>query len=366
MSESRVFITRRIPDAGLALLRAAGVRLEICQRVEEAGVTREQLLAGVRGCDVLLPLLTEPIDPEVLAANDRLLGVAQMAVGYNNVDVARDGLGIPVSNTPGVLTETTADCTWAMLLAVARCVPQAHNYMVGGRYKLWGPNLFLGGDVGTGASGRRKVLGIVGYGRIGQAVAKRSIGFDMDVLAFDPFNRRAIEDDPLATWAELPELLAKSDFVTLHTPLTPETHHLVGAPELRQMQKTAYLVNAARGPVVDEKRWWCAARAVDRRRRARRVRDRAAAEYQPLWNLENVIHQPHVAGNSVQYHDKIVDVFVENLTRYLENRPLLNRVLGPSGARSAATGFPANSASSVRRSKQPSSWATVARSRSSE
>lgn len=327
MSESRVFVTRRIPEPGLALLREAGVRLEICQMIEEEGVTREQLLAGVRGCDVLLPLLTEPIDPEVLGANDRLLGVAQMAVGYNNIDVAAaTELGIPVSNTPGVLTETTADCTWAMLLAVARRVPQAHNYMVEGRYKLWGPNLFLGGDVGIGASGRRKVLGIVGYGRIGQAVAKRSIGFDMDVLAFDPFNRQAIDADPLARWAELPELLAKSDFVTLHTPLTPDTHHLIGEAELRQMPKTAYLVNAARGPVVDEKalvvalrEGWIAGAALD-------VYEDEPAMAPGLAELPNAVLLPHIASASYDTRGKMAEIAAHNALCHLRRERAPNVV----------------------------------------
>lgn len=327
MSESRVFVTRRIPEPGLALLREAGVRLEICQRIEEEGVTREQLLAGVRSCDVLLPLLTEPIDPEVLGANDRLLGVAQMAVGYNNVDVAAaTERGIPVSNTPGVLTETTADCTWAMLLAVARRVPQAHNYMVEGRYKLWGPNLFLGGDVGVGASGRRKVLGIVGYGRIGQAVAKRSIGFDMDVLAFDPFNRQAIDADPRVRWAELPELLGKSDFITLHTPLTQGTHHLIGEAELRRMQRTAYLVNAARGPVVDEKalvialrEGWIAGAALD-------VYEDEPAMAPGLAELPNAVLLPHIASASHDTRGKMAEIAAQNALCHLRRERAPNVV----------------------------------------
>ena len=253
-------ITRRIPQAGIDLLEKArredpdlDFRIEIVQEQEDRGLTRQELLDAVRRADVLLCQLTEPIDREVLNANPDLRGVAQMAVGYDNVDVdAATEAGIPVTNTPGVLTDTTADLTWALLMAVARRIPEAHEYMVAGRYKIWGPNLLLGADVSPGGSGERKVLGIIGYGRIGQAVATRSIGFDMEVLAHDPFNRDGIDEDDLATWAELDELLEKSDFVSLHPALTEDTRHLISDRELDLMKPTACLINVSRGPVVDE------------------------------------------------------------------------------------------------------------------
>lgn len=254
MSRNHIYVTRRIPQAGLDLLEGSGeARVTVFQHDEEKGLTRDEVLHAVREADVLLCQLTEPIDREVLSANPKLLGVAQMAVGYDNVDVdAATDLGVPVTNTPGVLTDTTADLTWALLMAVARRIPHSHNYMKAGRYKLWGPNLLLGADVSPGGSGRKKVLGIIGYGRIGQAVAKRSVGFDMEVLAHDPFNRDGVEQDDLATWADLDELLERSDFVSLHPALTEDTHHLIGAAELDQMKPTACLINVSRGPVIDE------------------------------------------------------------------------------------------------------------------
>src|SRR5258708_19034215 len=186
----RVFVTRRIPQAGLDVLGRARVEFRIGQEDEEQGVAAEVLQDGVQWCDVLLSLLSEPVGCELLALNPNLRGVANCAVGFNNIDTeAATALGIPVSNTPGVLTDTTADLTWALLLAVARRIPEAHNYMVAGRYRIWGPNLFLGGDVSPGGSGARKVLGIVGFGRIGAAVARPAIGFDMDVLAYDPYGQ---------------------------------------------------------------------------------------------------------------------------------------------------------------------------------
>src|SRR5688572_2553517 len=161
-----IFVSRNIPAAGLSVLDRAGVRYAIGQMEEERGIERGALLAGVRDALVLLPLLTEKVDRELLAANPRLRGVACHAVGYNNVDVpAATELGVPVSNTPGVLTETTADLTWALLLAIARRIPESEAYMRAGRFTIWTPNMLLGSDVGPGPDGRRKVLGIVGFGR---------------------------------------------------------------------------------------------------------------------------------------------------------------------------------------------------------
>ncbi len=327
MSEGHIFVTRRIPEPGLDVLRQSGARVTVYQNDEEAGLTRQEVLDGVRGCDVLLSLLTEPVDREVLSANPTLLGVANYAVGYNNIDVeAATELGIPVANTPGVLTDTTADCTWAMLMAVARRVPESHNYMVDGRYKLWGPNLFVGGDVSPGGSGRRKVLGVVGYGRIGQAMARRSVGFDMDVLAYDPFYREGVEADELATWAELPRLLAESDFVTLHPLLTPETRHMIGEAELRAMKPTAYLINAARGPVVDEKALvraleedWIAGAALD-------VYEDEPAMAPGLAECSNAVLLPHVASASIDTRAKMATMSAANAVAHLRREKAPNAV----------------------------------------
>lgn len=322
-----VFVTRRIPEPGLEILRNSGARVTVLQNDEEQGVERRDLLSGVRDCDVLLPLLTEPIDREVLSVNPRLLGVAQMAVGYNNIEVeAATELGIPVTNTPGVLTDTTADLTWAILMAVARRVPEAHNYMVAGRYRIWGPNLFLGADLSPGGSGRRKVLGVVGYGRIGRGVARRSIGFDMEVLAHDPYGRRTIEEDPLARWAELDELLDRSDFVTLHPPLTPETRHLIGEAELRRMKGTAYLINAARGPIVDEKALvralrekWIAGAALD-------VYEDEPAMAPGLAEQPNAVLVPHIASASVDTRGRMAAMAAENAVACLRRERAPNTV----------------------------------------
>ncbi len=327
MSQGRIFITRRIPEAGMEILREAEVETTVFQKDEEKGLTRGEVLKGVASCDVLLPLLTEPIDREVLSANPRLRGVAQMAVGFNNIDVdVATELGVPISNTPGVLTDTTADLTWAMLLAVARRIPEAHNYMVAGRYKIWGPNLFLGADPSPGGSGRRKVLGIVGYGRIGQAVARRAMGFEMDVLAFDPYARQMIEDDELATWADLPELLAESDFVSLHPLLTDETHHLISEDELQAMKRTAYLINAARGPVIDEKALvkalnerWIAGAALD-------VYENEPAMAEGLAEAPNTVLLPHIASASADTRGRMASMAATNAVAHMRREPAPNCV----------------------------------------
>ena len=330
MSESKqghIFVTRRLPKAGMEILEQSQARITVFQMDEGKGLTKEEVIDGVKSCDVLIPLLTEPIDREVMSAGPQLLGIAQMAVGFNNIDVeVATELGIPVANTPGVLSDTTADLTWALLMAVARNIPQAHNYMVAGRYKLWGPNLFAGADISPGGSGRRKVLGIVGYGRIGAAMAKRSIGFDMDVLAHDPFNKDGVAADPLAQWAELDELLEKSDFVSLHPLLTPDTHHLIGEAELRKMKPTAYIVNASRGPVIDEKalvralrEQWIAGAGLD-------VYEYEPAMAEGLAELENVVLLPHIASASLDTRGKMAAMAATNALAHLERERAPNAV----------------------------------------
>lgn len=322
----RLFVTRKISEAGLEILRDSGARVLVGQNDTGQGVSRRQLLEGVASCDVLVTQLTEVIDREVLSAGTGLLGVAQCAVGYNNIDVAAaTELGIPVTNTPGVLTDTTADCTWAMILAVARRVPEAHAYTAAGRFENWRPDLFLGSDVSRGGSGRRKVLGVVGYGRIGRAVARRSIGFDMDVLAYGgPRTQPALDDS--ATWADLPELLEKSDFVTLHSPLTPETRHLIGEAELRAMKPTAYLINTARGPVVDERalvralqEGWIAGAALD-------VYEEEPDLAPGLAELSNVVLLPHIGSASIDTRSAMAVMGATNAVAHLRRERAPNCV----------------------------------------
>ncbi len=293
----KVFVTRRIRNAGLDLLREAGVELRVWPGPENARPSREEVLEGARWADVLLSLLTEPIDRELMAANARLRGVANFAVGFDNIDIpVATELGVPVSNTPGVLTDTTADLTWALLLSAARNVVSGDAYMRGGRYEVWGPNLLLGEDVSRGGDGRPKVLGVLGFGRIGQAVARRALGFDMRVLAHDPFAREAIEAHEQAEWAELDDLLRESDFVSVHTLLSDGTRHLVGERELGLMKPTAFLINAARGPIVDEAALVRALREKQIAGAGLDVYENEPAMADGLAELENAVLLPHLGS----------------------------------------------------------------------
>ncbi len=324
---SRVFVTRRIPQAGFDALVEGKAEIRVGQENDEAPVARRVLEDGARWCNVLLSLLTETVDRALLAANPALLGVANYAVGFDNVDLAAaTELGIPVSNTPGVLTDTTADLTWALILAAARRIPEANAYMAAGRYKLWGPNLLLGADVSPGGSGHRKVLGVVGFGRIGAAVARRAAGFEMEVLAYDPYARDRIEAHQAVRWADLADLLRRSDFVTLHPMLTAETHHLIDARALALMKRTAFLVNVSRGPVVDE---YALVRALQDGTIAGAALD--VFEHEPamepgLAECGNVVLVPHIASASTDTRDRMAIMAAANALAHLAGAPAPNIV----------------------------------------
>ena len=314
----KIVVTRRIPDPGLSVLRDSGATIQIVQPDPRAAVDRADLLAAVADADVLVALLTERIDEPLLMHAGRLRGVANYAVGFNNIDVdAATRLGIPVANTPGVLTESTADLTWALLLAIARRVPEAHNYMVRGEYQIWGPELFLGEDVGLGPDGERRTLGIIGFGRIGQAVARRARGFDMRVVAYDPYMRDAIHASHDVTWNDFDELLRHSDFVSLHAVLTAETHHLIGERELRLMKEGAYLINVARGEIIDETilvralhEGWIAGAALD-------VYEREPAMADGLAHCTNAVFVPHIGSATHGTRKRMATMAASNAVAHL-------------------------------------------------
>ncbi len=314
MSLGRVYVTRPIPQAGLDLLRQ---ECEVTVFEDQDRLpTKEEVIEGVRGKDALLCLLTEEITAEVMDAAPNLKVISNYAVGYNNIDVeAATARGIVVTNTPGVLTETTADFAWALLMAVARRVVEADRFTRAGKFQGWGPLLLLGSDV------YGKCLGVIGMGRIGQAIARRARGFDMRVLYY---NRRrvdpAIENELQATYASLDELLQEADYVVLTVPLTPETHHLIGPRELAMMKPTAYLINPARGPVVDEK---ALVEALKSRTIAGAALD--VFEEEPkltpgLTELDNVVLAPHIASATTETRTKMAIMAAENLLAVLRNQ----------------------------------------------
>ena len=322
----RVFVTRMIPEAGLTLLRKEA-KVDVWPGPEDETPPKEEIIRGVRKADVLLSLLTEEIDRAIMEANPRLLGIANHAVGYNNIDVrTATALGIPVTNTPGVLTDTTADLAWALIMAVARNIVQGHQYVKRGRFKIWGPKLLLGMDVSPGGSGKPKTLGIIGFGRIGQAVLKRSKGFDMRVLVYDPLQKETIEQTEGVTYRELADLLRESDLITLHPALSKETHHLIGERELSLMKPTAFLVNTSRGPIIDEK---ALVKALQEGRIAGAGLD--VYENEPdlapgLMECENVVLLPHLGSASRETRDKMATMAAMNALSLLKKEKAPNTV----------------------------------------
>jgi glyoxylate reductase len=305
--DTDVFVTQPIPQPGLELLRRAhpGFRINSEERVLE----RAQLLEEVRGAAAILALLTDRIDAEVLdAAGGRLRIVANMAVGFDNIDLqAASARGIMVTNTPGVLTDATADLAWALLFAVARRIPESERFLRAGRFRHWGPLLFLGADI----AGR--TLGIVGAGRIGSAVARRARGFDMKVLYCNRSPRPQLETELGARRTSLEELLREADFVSLHLPLTPETRHIINARALALMKPTACLINTGRGPLVDEAALVEALAAGRPAGAALDVFEREPEVHPGLLARDDVVLTPHIGSATTSTRARMAVMAAENL-----------------------------------------------------
>ena len=301
-----VAVTREIPDAGLQPLREA-TKVKLWD--QELPPSAEELDELLQGCDGAITLLTDHIDGSVLDRHPSLRVISNFAVGFDNIDVpAATERGVLVCNTPDVLTNATADHTWALLLAAARRIPESIAYVRAGKWKTWGPLLLLGREV-SGAT-----IGIVGLGRIGKEVAKRARGFDMRVLAFDPFEDGVFAREHEVTYVPLEQLLVDSDFVTLHVALTDETQHLIGAPELGRMKLTAILVNASRGPVVDTDALVDALRNGSILGAALDVTDpEPLSADHALVNMTNCIVVPHTASATVQTRDRMAELAARNL-----------------------------------------------------
>ena len=285
-------------------------------------LSKAELVARLKGKDGLVCHIISTIDDEVLAAAPTLRVVANVAVGYNNIDVAAARRrGVTVTNTPDVLTETTADFAWTLLMATARRVVEADHYARSGRWKAWKWDLLWGADV------HGKTLGIVGFGRIGRAVARRALGFNMRVLYHDAVRAdAAVERELSATATDLDTLLREADFVTLHTNLTPEARHLIGERTLRLMRKSAIVVNAARGPIVDEAalaqalgEGWIAGAGLD-------VFEEEPKIHPDLLPLPNVVLAPHIASASRDTRIAMATLAVRNCVAVLEGKPPITPV----------------------------------------
>jgi D-3-phosphoglycerate dehydrogenase len=306
-----------IPEGGLDMVREA-CNADIWEEPEP--IPRKVLLERLQGIDGLLSLLTEKVDAELLdAAGPGLKVVSNYAVGYDNIDVPEaTARGIPVGNTPGVLTETTADLAFALLLAAARRIAEGAEYVRAGHWHTWKPSLCLGYDV-HGAT-----LGIIGMGRIGQAVARRATGFDMNIIYFDPYcdpDKAPFVDVGLR--CELDELLAESDFVTLHVPLTDETKHMINARTLAKMKPTAILINAARGPIVDTDALYDALSAGQIAYAALDVTDpEPLPSDHKLLTLDNCLVVPHIGSASHATRTRMAVLAAENLLAGLRGERL--------------------------------------------
>lgn len=306
-ADFRVYVTRIIPQPGLDILKQNIANVEV--NTADHILSREELLQKVQGLDGLLPLLTDPIDGEVMdAAGKQLQIIANHAVGFDNIDVdAATERGIMVTNTPGVLTDATADFAWTLLFATARRVVESDKFTRAGKYHGWGPMMFLGGDI-TG-----RTLGIVGAGRIGSAVAKKSRGFDMKILYCDEFRNEELENEYGAKKVEFEELLKESDFISVHVPLLDSTHHLFDEAAFRRMKKTAYLINTSRGPVVDEAALVQALKDEEIAGAGIDVYEEEPEIHPELVKLDNAVLTPHIASATIETRTKMATMAAQNL-----------------------------------------------------
>ncbi|MDD1504294.1 D-glycerate dehydrogenase [Lysinibacillus sp. CNPSo 3705] len=318
--KKKLFITRKFPAHIVEPLQEY---YDIEQwEEEEIVIPREQLLAAVADCEVLWVTLADQVDEELLLHAPKLKLVTNLAVGYNNIDVkALRKRGIMATNTPGVLTNTTADLVWGLLLATARRIPESERYLREGKWKSWYPMQLVGKDV-SGST-----IGIIGMGRIGQAVARRAKGFDMKILYNNRRRRHEVEEMYGFQYVSLEDLLKQSDFVVIMTPFNNDTVGLIGAKELALMKEDAVLINASRGGIIDENalydtlkngKLWAAGLDV--------FEQEPIALDHPLLTLPNVVALPHIGSASLQTRTAMLMLNVKELTAYGQGKAVTNRI----------------------------------------
>ncbi len=302
----RVLLTRLFPQPAIEILQKYVV-LDI--NTENRALTKEEILKKIADKHGLICLLTDTIDADVMKSGRNLKVIANYAVGYDNIDVREaTKRKIPVTNTPDALTETTADLTFTLLCSLARRVVEADKFVRDGKFKGWEPMLLLGKDI------HHKTLGIIGFGRIGRAVAQRAHGFNMKVLYYEPERLSSdIEKSSSAEYSDLDDLLKESDFISIHTPLTESSHHLISEQELLVMKKTAFLINTSRGPVIDEKALVMALRQGQIAGCALDVFEREPEVERELLSLPNTILVPHIGSASIETRTKMAEMVAENV-----------------------------------------------------
>ncbi len=308
-----ILVTRQIPEAGLEILKKNFKNVIV--NTKDRNLTYDELVKKVRGVDAILCLLNDRIDANVIANMDKCKVISNYAVGFNNIDVDEaTKRGIIVTNTPGVLTDATADLTWALILAVTRRIVEADKFVRKGKFKGWAPMLLLGSELAG------KTLGIIGAGRIGTAVGLRAKGFKMKVLYFNLTKNEALEQEVGAKKVSLETLLKNSDIVTIHVPLTPKTRHLIGAKELKLMKKGAYLINTSRGEVVDEKALIKALKTGKLAGAGLDVFEQEPFVPKELTELDNVVLTPHIGSATVEARTKMAIVAAENIVKVLSGK----------------------------------------------
>jgi len=310
----KILVTQKVPDPAYPILEAIG-DVE-ANRQDESIWPYEELVRRGPGHDYIYCLLTDNVDAKFLEAcasgTPRLKMVANMAVGFNNIDVeAATRLGIAVSNTPGVLSDTTADLAFALLMATARRIPEAERYLRAGKYKGWGPLLFCGAEVHGSA------LGLIGAGRIGKIMAKRASGFDMKVIYYDVY-RMPIEEETTynVTYMPMEDVLRQADFISVHTPYMPSTHHLISERELHLMKPSAMLINTARGPIVDEKALVEALQTKTIAGAGLDVFENEPVVEPELLTMENVVLLPHIASASLKTRTLMATMASDNIAAH--------------------------------------------------
>jgi glyoxylate reductase len=318
-----VFVTRQAPESGLDILRSAGHEVRVYP--EDRIITRGELVGGVKGIDALFCMLTERVDADLLdAAGPQLKIVANMAVGYDNIDLkAARERGVVVTNTPGALTNAVAEHAFGLMLALAHRIVEADAFFRAGKYKGWEPMLLLGHGL------RGKTLGIVGLGRIGHRVAHHAArGFDMKVIYYDLQQSTEFEETYQAVYKpRVEDVLREADYVSLHVPLTPDTRHLINAERLKLMKPTAYLINTARGPVVDEPALVRALKTGVIKGAALDVFENEPAAAPGLTDLDNVVFTPHIASATEEARAQMAVMAAQNIIAVLAGKEAPNPVI---------------------------------------
>lgn len=326
MEKWNVYVTRMLPPAAMEFLRE---HFNVEVNPEDRPLTREELLRNVRGRDAIITQLVDKVDVEFLDAAKGVKIVANYAVGYDNIDLsAATERGIMISNTPDVLTNATAELAWALLFAAARRIVEADKYFRAGKYKGWGPMLFLGQGI-TG-----KTLGVIGAGRIGTAFARMAKGFNMRILYCDEKPNPRFEEQTGGKYVDKETLLRESDFISLHCPLLPSTRHLIGDKEFDMMKKTAILINTARGPIVDEKALVRALKEGKIFAAGLDVYENEPAAEPELYEMDNVVLLPHIGSATTKSREdmgilaasNILDAYEGRVPRTLVNKEVLSKL----------------------------------------